>query len=129
MIARKYLPEDFDQIQLWAKEWGTNYKPSQFPKTGFIVDGLAAWFLYRTDSSVCFLENLISKKSADERDRDEAIKLVVDAVLTEARDQGFSVAYATTDIPAVVIRAMQYGATGEAKQVLLTKRLDHDPSE
>lgn len=124
MIARRYEPSDFEQIKAWAKEgWNRDYEADQFPKTGFIVDGLAAYFLYSTDSSVCFLENLISNKSADQNQRREAVDLVTKAIIKEAQDLGFKVAYATTGIPLVVVRAMMAGAQAIPKQTLLIKKL------
>lgn len=119
---------DFAQICEWAKEYDTTYEDHQFPETGFIVDGLAAYFLYSTDSSVCFLENLISNKLADKVARGTAIKLVIDAVLTEAKRMGFRVAYATTNIPAVIFKARVHGAHTEPNQTLITKKLNSDPS-
>jgi len=124
MTVRRYEREDFDQIANWAREgYGTDYEEHQFPETGFIVDGVAAYFLYQTDSSICYLENLISNPKADVELKAKGITLVVDALLEEAKEQGFSVAYATTGIPTVVFRAMQYGAHAQAKQTLLTKKL------
>lgn len=128
MIVRKFEAKDFDQIQEWAKQWGSEYKPSQLPKTGFIVDGIAAYFIYKTDSSVCFLEGLISNKEVSEEQKDGAILAIVEATLKHAAELGFDVAYATTDNQSVVFRAMQFGAKAEPRQVLLTKRLAHDPS-
>lgn len=128
MKARRYQPVDFVQIAHWAEGWNTTYTEAQFPKVGFIVDGYAAYFLYSTDSSVCFLENLISNRHADHLKRKKAIELVCDAVLKEAAGLGFKVAYATTSIPEVIVRAINLGATVESKQTLLTKTLT-SPSE
>lgn len=123
MIVRKYEPQDFAQIAQWGKSHETEYTESQFPKTGFIVDGLAAYFLYTTDSSICFLENLVSNNDANFTDRRDAIKLVIDAALTEAKEKGFQVAYATTDIPTVIARATKYGCEFKTNQTLITKSL------
>lgn len=123
MIARLYEPKDFEQIQVWAKHRGTEYTESQFPKVGFIVDGYAAYFLYQTDSTVCFLENLIANPLTEGSDRCEAIDLVVDAVISEAKALGFTVAYATSGLPAVIFRGLRHGAQPQTNQVLLTKKL------
>jgi hypothetical protein len=126
MTVRRYEPEDFEQIRRWAMDgYSASYEPHQFPKTGFIVDGLAAYFLYSTDSSVCFLENLISNKFASEPYRQRAIDLVTYAILAEAQKLGFKVAYATTSIPSVIRRAQSLGAHPEPNQTLLTKKLAH----
>lgn len=123
MQARRFESKDFAQIKAWAKEYGAEYDEKLFPKTGFIVDGVAAYFLYATDSHVCFLENLIANPKASRDDRDAGIDLVLRETLKEAKERGFHVAYATTDNPKVVVRAMLFGAKAQPKQVLLTKNL------
>lgn len=125
MIVRRYLASDFPEIEAWGKAWGAEYLESQFPKTGFIVDGFAAYFLYQTDSTVCFLENLVSNKAADPKLRSQAVDLVTMTIISHARELGCTVAYATTDNAAVVIRALTQGAKAQAKQTLLTKHLTH----
>lgn len=128
MEVRRYQPSDFPQISEWGKQYGAIYNESQFPKTGFIVDGIAAYFLYSTDSSVCFLENLIANRKSTPREKDKAIELIAQAILQEARDKKFTIAYATADIPQVIFRAIKHGATAKPHQVLLTKNLTNDPS-
>jgi hypothetical protein len=122
--VRKYDPaNDFDQIKEWGAEWGAEYLEDQFPMTGFIIDGVAAYFLYSTDSSVCWLENMVAKRGVDELTRDRALTLLVDAILLEAVAKGFTVAYATTDNIPVAKRAKEHGAIVRAGQILLTKDL------
>ncbi len=123
MVARKYTSKDFPQIQTWGKQWGADYKESQFPKTGFIVDGLAAYFLYSSDSSCCWLENMVANKSADPEQKGLALKLITEAILKEAKSLGFAVAYACTDNWSVMQRAMECGAQSKMNHVLLTKDL------
>lgn len=127
MQVRRYHINDFDQIQKWAEAWHTSYSKEQFPSVGFIVDGIAAYFLYQTDSEVCFLENLISNREVDQKIRHIAIEMIIDAILKEAKEHGFKVAYATTNIPSVIVRAIEHGAKADFKQTLLTKNLN-DPT-
>lgn len=128
MKARRFEPSDFEQISQWALDYDTIYDEEQFPSVGFIVDGLAAYFLYQTDSKVCFLENLIANKSADKISREKAIELVINEILKEAEIRGYKVAYATTGLSAVIVRAMTHGAQATPKQTLLTKKLGQSHS-
>src|ERR1044072_570229 len=106
MKARRYDREsDFPQIKAWGEEWGADYNADQFPTVGFIVDGVAAYFLYSTDSTVCWLENMIAKRGIDERTRESALNLIIDAIINEARELGFEVANATTNNVMVAKRA------------------------
>lgn len=123
MIVRRYEPEDFKQIQLWGSQWGADYDEDQFPNTGFIIDGVAAYFLYATDSTVCWLENMISRKGLEPAVRARACDLLIEAAFNEAIAQGFSVAYATTDLVSMAKRARIHGAQIKPAQLLITKDL------
>lgn len=124
MTVRKYEPQnDFAQIKEWGREWGYEYKEDQFPLTGFIVDGVAAYFLYQTDSSVCWLENMVSKRGIDSKTKDHALGLLVAAILNEAAALGYTVAYATTGHIPVLKRAKEAGAIIRPGQCLLVKDL------
>ena len=132
MIARPYEPKDFETIKAWGKAWGSDYDEAQFPKHGFIVDDLCAYFIYTTDSSICFLENLVRNpevgKGINERlgtliDRGKALDLVIKACYNKARELGFTVAYATTNVISAAKRAKEHGAQASPLCVLLTKDL------
>jgi hypothetical protein len=123
MLVRRYEPKDFPAIQEWGEQWGATYQEHQFPKTGFIVENVAAVFLYKTDSSCCWLENMISNRNANKENKAEALNLLIQAVLTEAESLGFKVAYATTDNVPMVLKVKEYGAMVKPLQMLLIKIL------
>lgn len=124
MQARRYKHEDLAEIKRWALEgYGYIYSEHQFPKIGFIVDGVAAYFLYQTDSTVCFLENLVANKKIDKDQRSQAIDLIIKELLKTASELGFRVAYATTNLPQVVTRAIRFNAQVDNNQFLITKNL------
>lgn len=116
--------KDFAQVKEWGFQYNKEYREHQFPKTGFIVDGVAAYFLYSTDSSCCWLENMIANKKTDPDVRDKALQMICEAILAEAKKLGFKVAYATTDNISVVKRAVTMGARFKPAQILLIKDLD-----
>lgn len=123
MMVRPYEPRDFPQVEAWGKDYGDEYKEHQFPKTGFIVDGIAAYFLYSTDSSLCWLENMISNRNVQKERRDQALDLIIQAILEEAERLGFKIAFAMTDNIPVVKRAIEYGAMVKPLQMKLIKIL------
>lgn len=122
-MVRRYAPEDFEQIKAWGKAYGANYEPDLFPPVGFIVPGIAAYFLYETPSKVCWLENLVSNPDANKEVKELAITAIITAILAESKRLGFKVAYATTDIPAVIKRATQHNAKASPNQTLLTLKI------
>lgn len=123
MKARPYDPKDFETIKAWGAQWGAEYRQEQFPKYGFIVDGLCAYFVYCTDSSICFLENLVKNKDSDMFDAHEALDLVIAACFNKAKELGYKVAYATTPNVFAAKRAREHGATALPLCLLLTKDL------
>lgn len=123
-MIRRYKPEDFKQIEQWLIDRGMKvFHPRVLPETGFIVDDIAAIFLFKTDSDSCYIENLVSNPHSDQAERDECIKQLLDTVLQEATRIGFKFAMAVTDSRPVITRALSHGAEIEPNKVLLTKRL------
>ncbi len=122
-VRRWNKEKDFNQVWAWGLQYNEDYRIELFPDVGFIVDGVAAYFLYQTDSKVCWLENMVSNKKADPKIKDEAIQKISIAILQEAKDLGFKVAYATTDNVSVIKRAVTLGAKARSAQILLTKDL------
>lgn len=128
MQVREFAENDFSQICNWAQTgYDTEYCLDFFPKTGLIVDGIAAIFLYSTDSKVCFLENMISNREADKEQKDIALDLLLESAFKKAKDLGFRVVYASTNNTKVIVRAFKHGCSADFKYTLLTKHLN-DPS-
>lgn len=77
MVPRRVLDLDFDEIEKWFEARDMHMPPkSLFPKTGFIVEGVAAGFIYFTDSKVAILDCYISNKDADKQLRADAINRI-----------------------------------------------------
>jgi hypothetical protein len=123
-MVRRYTPEDYPEVASWGLEAGEVYDPKNLPSIGFIVPGVAAQFLYTTDSNICFIENLVANPNTSKELRDVAIKCIVDQNLMMAKSLGYKVAYACTNIPAVIERAKQYGTVCTPNYTLLQKKLD-----
>lgn len=123
-MIRRYEDKDFEQVKSWLESRDMRvFHPNILPKTGFIVDEVAVVFLYRTDSDICYLENLVSNPNSEQETRDKAIKALIEEAFKEAKSQGFKFVIAVTDVPAVIERALSVGSHIETKKVLLTKQL------
>lgn len=123
MTVRPYEAEDFKQIKEWGAQWGANYDEDQFPNVGFVIEGVAAFFLYQSDSSVCWLENMITKRGVAPLVREKAVQLLIDAGMAKAKELGFAVAYAATSIVSAAKRARDNGARITPNYFLITKDL------
>jgi len=123
-MVRRYKTEDFDQIKQWLIDRNQKvFHPRILPKVGFIVDDLAAVFLYQTDSDLAYIENLVSNPHAGYEERDDAICQVTDTALQAATILGFKFVMGVTKNKSVLVRAVKKGAKVEAGQFLLTKQL------
>jgi len=85
-LVRRVLELDFDEIRAWfeARELKIPDR-SLFPKVGFIVEGVAAGFIYFTDSPVAIIDCYISNPLSDSKYRSEAITGITEALIVCAK--------------------------------------------
>lgn len=84
MTIRRYEPGDLEEMNRWyAARALALVTAGQLPTVGFIVPGVAAGFLYRTDSSLGFLDGFISNPEAPAHRRAAAL-LEIGACLEQA---------------------------------------------
>ncbi len=105
-----YVPEKhFAEILRWFELFNESMTPDALPQTGYIVPGKAAGFLYRTDSSLAWVESLIASKEVPKEERSRALDAVVLALCREAKRLGFKTVLGSTQLEAVVKRAQRLG--------------------
>ena len=108
----RYVPQlHFEQVHRWYAARNETMTPDALPQIGFIIPGKAAGFLYRTDSSLAWIEGLVAAPELSREERAPAIDAVVVAVCDEARRLGFKVVMGYTQLDAVVSRAQRLGFT------------------
>jgi len=63
MKVRQYLPSDYETVsQWWVEHNNMDFMPEKFlPKTGLIIDGLAALFYYSGNNNIGLLQWPVSK--------------------------------------------------------------------
>jgi hypothetical protein len=118
----------YEMISGWWKSWGQDpVSTGMLPNTGVVVEDMACAFLYRTDSDVCLIENLVTKKVESEEEkqtRDEAIDWAVQALCSIASESGYKAICAFTAIPQVVERGKKLGFESKPKPLtFLSRRL------
>lgn len=99
----------FEQVQRWNAARGEVVTPDVLPQTGFIIPGKAAGFLYRTDSSLAWIEGLVASPDLKGEERAPVIDAVVKAICAEGRRLGFRLLMGYTVLDAVVKRAERLG--------------------
>jgi hypothetical protein len=113
MEAMLYSPSQHKQILLnWFEQW--KIPPVAYdtlPDTGLMVakDGvyLCALFLYHTNSTRCYIENLISNKEASDEDRRAAINLVFETMYEVVKAFGYKETLSYSRFPEVINRARE----------------------
>jgi hypothetical protein len=110
MTPVPYVPEQhFEPIKAWLRHWNEDMTPDMLPQTGFIVPGKAAAFLYRTDSSLVWIENVIAAPGLPKEERSQAVDAVIAACCVEAARLGFKLALGYTVLDAMVKRVERLG--------------------
>lgn len=95
--------EHYEDVCYWWSQHDWSQLPRDaLPKTGFIVEGVAAGFLYKTDSQFAILEFIISNKNAKKEDRKQAVDLVVKNLIDEAKNSGYNLIFSSICHPSLM---------------------------
>jgi hypothetical protein len=100
LSARKLVLEDYNTIVDWWKSW-PDWEPlaiDLLPENGtggIMIEKnnkpIVAGFLYTTNSNICWMEWIISNPDYKEKDKSEAIELLISKLEQWAIDKGFKV--------------------------------------
>lgn len=78
-------------VSEWSQAQGTGaVEAGHLPRCGFVVDGVAAGWLYRTDSGLGLIEHFITNPSAPLKARHAAVNQIGEAIIEEAKRLGIS---------------------------------------
>jgi hypothetical protein len=76
---RQYRESDLEDIGAWYVAHGLKAPPRELlPANGLVVPGVAAGFLYSTDSGLGLLEGFVTNPAASARARAEAVDAIAD---------------------------------------------------
>jgi hypothetical protein len=106
VTVRPVTLADEAAIRSWASARGLP-RLGLLPPTGFIVDGVFAAYLVKTDTDVAFVEAYVTNPAASSADRSEAIDLVTQRLFEEARSCGFTTVLALTENQGLISRAVE----------------------
>lgn len=110
MLARRVLDLDFEQIATWYGMREMRFPDrSLFPPTGFIISGVAAGFIYYTDSLVALIDCYISNPDTDSKTRSDALNAVTDALINSAKFHRCKMIKCDTQSEAIKKRALAHG--------------------
>ncbi len=126
-MLRPYVHNEADRAQLDAWYTAHGYsplRPGELPATGFVFEGVAAGFLYRTDADTVILEGFITNPDAAPDARYHALEQVHAALITAAQQSGARRILALTADDSLKQRALTHGFTSLGLFELLERNLD-----
>lgn len=107
---RRYAPADLPEIARWYAARGLKAPTDDMLSPyGMIVPGVAAGWLYRTDSSFALLDGYISNPAAPREERASALQQITDELLAEAFRNGAARVLAYTAITSIEDLALRSG--------------------
>lgn len=99
-----------DDAIAWMVARGVPELPADlFPPDGYVVEGVAALWIYLTKSSIAYLEMLVSNPKAPKEERDAALDAVIDACVERARSAGCRTVMAPVQRADIIERATRKG--------------------
>lgn len=104
------LEKHYGQVVEWwqGHQWPV-VPPAVLPKTGLIVPGFAAGFLYKTDSNLAWLEWAVVNPQSDRILRREALDAVLGGLFEEAKKAGFEAVFTSVSHPGLIERYKKLG--------------------
>lgn len=109
LLVREFETKDYQTLCKWWKDWEKPIIPFEsLPKNGLIISDVAALFLYKTDSNIALVENLITNKFYIGKDRDFLVNLLCEEIFTKARSLGFQHIFSSSENQFVVKRLIKH---------------------
>ena len=122
--VRHYVGTDFDQVRGWYEKRGISFNDRNvLPGVGFIVDNVAAGFIYMTDSNIAFIEGFIANSDTDEMARDSALDVISECLIAHAIVMGCKYIKCETKIKSIELRAKRFGFKSFGETVSLLKEV------
>lgn len=121
---RSFRTEDMGMVNSWYMAHGDQpITLDSLPQTGLIEPGIAAGFLYKTDSNIAWLEGFVTNPEAPPSARNEALDNIANALMVSAKALGFRQVIAMVENPRMMLRADRHGFKGIGAYVMMKKEI------
>lgn len=109
-MVKRYRPEDYaDLVELYGSHGLPPPDPRLLPTIGLIAPGLAAGFLYLTDSAIGIIDNFVTHKQAEREARNAALDEIVETLVGAAKGADCDIVKCDTQLYAIKQRATAHG--------------------
>ena len=114
--------DHLSQLNQWHSIRGLSpVNRGDLPSTGFIVLGIAAGFLYLTDSNLAFLDGYIANPETTSLERKPALDLITDCLMDAAQKAGVKRLVSLSANPSIQARSLSSGFTSHGTFQLFCK--------
>lgn len=101
-----------EMITKWYKQWDMPIDDIiMLPPTGLIIPDVCAVFIYKTNSLICLIENLICNQECDLETRQQGLSIITNDILDMAKDCGFKKIISLVSNPKVIERITKLSYT------------------
>lgn len=122
--VKNFREHHYDEMSKWFVARGMPAPPRWFLSSkGFIVPGLAAGFLYTTNSQVAFIDCYISNPDADSVPIREAIDAITRRIIQISRSHGVKLLCCSSKIRSIQKRARAFGFSDNGPHIGFSKEL------
>lgn len=114
----------YEMIKSWVLQRNvcSILPPEFFPQVGFVSPGLAAGFLYQTDSALGLVEGLFSNPNSNPSDRGLALNKIIEAIIEKAKMLGIKNLFAMSELRSVKKRCLLFGMAPVCQNMTLFSR-------
>lgn len=125
MGVRRIESKDLSTVNKWLGGRKRKDIPANaLPDTGFIVDDVAAGFLYLTNSTAAWIEPVVSNPSAKPREVSRAIRDIIENIAELAKTYGVTTLFGMTTKASMVKTIKRLGFEKDAFSYhLLARRI------
>lgn len=94
---RLITTQDYPLISSWWKARNWPAVPQEVLSTmGLIIEPYCFGFIYSSDSKIAWLEFLCSNPATDSKERNEAMDILIEALVDLAKQQGFKFVFTSS---------------------------------
>jgi len=97
--------QHYTSLSTWwkAHDWPV-MPPESLSQYGLVIPGVAAGFLYKTDSNIAWLEFLISNPEVNKEARSKGLDAIIEGLSAEAKRLGFKTVFTSSYHPGLIKR-------------------------
>lgn len=122
--VRKIEPTDLPEIAGWFSLRGAVPDQRILPETGLIEPGVAAGYLYLTNSKAAFIDPIVSNPKAKRLEAGKAIEAIILGLVARAAESGAVQVFGFSSVKSVVRLCRKLGFDeGRKKYSVMSRRV------